>query len=64
MDGWAAEKEADRKTVFSQAVLENQYNLLTRFYFIELTKRKKNLLLKKFWPDFGGGHNQEVDEVC
>lgn len=63
MGGWPGEKEVDRKPIFPQMVLENQYRLLTHFYFIGLTKgqkkKKKNLLLKNFWPDFGEGHEEE-----
>lgn len=67
MGGRPGEKEVDRKPVFPQTVLENQYSLLTHFYFIGMTKGKKinYLLLKNFWPDFGEGHEEEeVDKVC
>lgn len=44
MGGWPGEKKVDRKPVFPQIVLENQYSLLTHFYLIGLTKRKKIII--------------------
>lgn len=59
MGGRPGEKEVDRKPVFPQTVLENQYSLLTWFYFIGLTKTKIKSSTEKVLADFGEGHEKE-----
>lgn len=58
MGGQPGEKEVDKKPVFPQIVLENQYSLLIQFYFIGLTKRKKKST-KMFCSDFGKEYEKE-----
>jgi len=57
MGGQPGEKEVDKKPVFPQIVLENQYSLLIVLF--HWTDKKKKKSTKMFCSDFGKEYEKE-----